>query len=314
MHSAIIRHVRRLIRERGRGGIAVVAAFAVAALALPSPAAANYHLTKVSEVYPGTGMTPDDYVELQMYQSGQNVIAGHAVTIYNAAGTLSHTFTFPADVASGQSQRTILLGAGPLANGVEPDFTDPALAAALGKSGGAACFDAIPVDCVAWGNFSGATPLPGAAGAPVAPSGIPGGSSITRSIARGCATLLEAGDDSDDSAADFKVTTDRTPRPNSEPPTEKSCGGGGGGAKPQTEIDKGPKRRTTKAKAKFKFSSPVAGADFECALDGKRFKSCSSPLKLKRLKPGKHVFKVRAVVDGARDGSPAIHRWKILKG
>lgn len=304
--------MRRLIRERGRGGIVAAAALAVAALALPAAAAASYHLTKISEVYPGTGMTPDDYVELQMYQSGQNLIAGHELTVYNAAGTLTHAFTFPADVASGQAQRTILIGAGPLANGVEPDFTDAALAAALGKSGGGVCFDAIPVDCVAWGNFNGATPLPGAVGSPVAPSGIPGGNSIDRSIARGCPTLLEAGDDSDDSAADFAATTERTPQPNSEPPTEKSCGGGGAD-KPQTEIDKGPKRRTTKATAKFRFSSPAADADFECSLDGKRFKSCSSPLKLKRLKPGKHALEVRAVVGAAVDASPAAYRWKVLK-
>lgn len=300
-----------MFRERGRGGLAVC--IAAAALALPSPAAAAFHLTKVSEVYPGTGMTPDDYIELQMYQAGQNLISGHKVTVYAPSGTPTYTYTFPGSVANGQSQRTILLGAGPLANGVEPDFTDPALAAALAKGGGAACFDAIPVDCVAWGNFTGATPLPGAAGNPVAPSGIPGGSSISRSIARGCATLLESGDDTDDSAADFDVTTERTPRPNSEPPTEKSCGGGGGGGKPQTEIDKGPKKRTKKTTATFKFSSPAADAEFECSLDGKRFKSCSSPLKLKRLKPGKHTFEVRAVVDGSEDASPAVHRWRVRR-
>ena len=142
---------------------------------------------------------------------------------------------------------------------------------------------------------------------------MPNGSSITRSIAPGCATLLEASDDTDDSATDFAVTSDKTPRPNSVTPTEKACGGGGGGGGPDTDIDKGPKKKTSKTSAKFKFSSPDAGADFECSLDGKKFKACSSPLKLKKLKMGKHVLKVRAVVDGAEDGSPASYKWKVVK-
>jgi hypothetical protein len=153
--------------------------------------------------------------------------------------------------------------------------------------------------------------MPGATGAPVAPTGIPNGSSITRSIAGGCATLLEASDDTDDSLADFAVTPDKTPRPNSVAPAEKSCGSGGGGAGPDTKIDKGPKRKTAKTSAKFKFSSPDRGADFECSLDRERFKPCSSPLKLKKLGKGKHVLAVRAVVDGVEDGSPATHRWKV---
>lgn len=304
--------MRWLIHERGREWCAVAVALAVAALALPTPAAASFHLMKVSEVYAGTGMTPDDYVELRMYEPGQNSVTGHKISVYDATGAPSYTFTFPANAASGQSQRTILLGAGPLANGVDPDFTDPALAPALTKSAGAACFDAIPVDCVAWGAFTGAALLPGAVGNPVAPSGIANGSSISRNTAAGCPTELEAGDDTDDSAADFEVTTERSPRPNSDPPAGKPCGGGG--EKPQTAIDKGPQKRTTKAKAKFRFSSPAAAAEFECSLDGNRFRPCSSPLKLKRLKPGKHVFEVRAVLDGAEDGSPAVYKWRVLKG
>lgn len=292
----------------------IAAALAALALLAPSPAGASFHLMKVTEVYAGTGMMgTDDYVELQMYQSGQNLVSGHEITVYDSAGTNVYTFTFPANVPNAQTQRTILLGAGPLANGVNPDFEDPALAPALSKDGGAACFDAIPVDCVAWGGISAGIPLlPGAVGTPVAASGIPNGSSITRSIAAGCSTLLEAADDTDDSSADFAVTSERSPRPNTEAPTEKACGGGGGGQGPDTDIDKGPKKRTTKTKAKFKFSSSVAGAEFECALDGAKFEGCSSPLKLKRLKPGRHALEVRAVVGGTEDDSPARYRWKVL--
>ncbi len=180
------------------------------------------------------------------------------------------------------------------------------------KNGGAVCFDSAARRLRRLGQLlRRPAPLPGAVGAPVSPTGIPGGSSITRSIAAGCATLLEASDDTDDSAADFTVTTEKTPRPNSETPTEKACGGGGGGDAPDTSIDKGPKKKTSKTSAKFKFSSPDKGADFECSLDGKKFKGCSSPLKLKSLKAGKHTFEVRAVVGGTEDESPASYKWKV---
>lgn len=304
----------RGVGDRGRAGIAV-AALASLGLLLPSAAAADSHLIKVTEVYAGTGMAgTDDYVELQMLQAGQNLVSGREISVYDASGAKAYGFTFPSGVPNAQAQRTILLGAGPLANGVDPDFEDAALAPALSKNGGAACFDAVPVDCVAWGDITpaGLALLPGAAGSPVAPTGIPNGSSITRGIAAGCATLLEAGDDTDDSAADFEVTTDRTPRPNTGIPTERSCGGGGGGG-PRTTIDKGPKKRTPKTKARFRFSSPDEGAEFECSLDGARFKGCRSPLRLKRLKPGRHELEVRAVVDGAVDGSPAGYRWKVVR-
>lgn len=290
------------------------AALASVVLLLPSPAAADSHLIKVTEVYAGTGMSgTDDYVELQMFQAGQNLVSGREVSVYDAAGAKAYGFTFPSGVPNAQTQRTILLGAGPLANGVDPDFEDAALAPALSKNGGAACFDAIPVDCVAWGDITpaGLALLPGAAGNPVAPTGIPNGSSITRGIEAGCATLLEAGDDTDDSAADFDVTTDRTPRPNAATPTERSCSGGGGG--PRTTIDRGPKKRTSKTKAGFRFSSPDEGAEFECSLDGARFEGCRSPLRLKRLKPGRHELEVRAVVAGVADGSPAAYRWKVVR-
>ena len=305
--------MRTSIRERARGGVRglALAISAAVVLAIPSPAAAAFHLTKVSEVYAGTGIAgTDDYIELQAFESGQNLVGGHEITVYDDNGVLVHTFAFPGDAPNAQTQRTILVGAGPLANGVDPDFIDPALDLGPRKNGGAVCFESQPVDCVAWGDFAGPSSLPGAVGNPVSPTGLPNGSSITRSIASGCSTLLEASDDTDDSAADFAVTTNRTPRPNTEAPTERACGGRGDA--PDTKIDKGPKKRTSKTSAKFRFSSSDEGADFECSLDGTRFKQCSSPLKVKRLKKGRHTFEVRAATDGAKDGSPASYRWRVV--
>ncbi|HEY6549636.1 MAG TPA: NosD domain-containing protein [Solirubrobacterales bacterium] len=79
---------------------------------------------------------------------------------------------------------------------------------------------------------------------------------------------------------------------------------------PRTKIIKGTIKGNT---AKFKFSSDEKGAKFECKLDGKPFKSCKSPKTYKKLTPGKHVFKVRAVKGKDVDPTPAKRKFKILK-
>jgi hypothetical protein len=82
-------------------------------------------------------------------------------------------------------------------------------------------------------------------------------------------------------------------------------------AAPETQIDSGPSGKITKRKATFAFSSPVAGATFECALDKDGFSPCASPKKLKRLAPGKHRFRVRAISpEGMVDRSPAERSFK----
>jgi hypothetical protein len=97
-------------------------------------------------------------------------------------------------------------------------------------------------------------------------------------------------------------------------------GGGNGKRKgrkdktpPQTTITKGPKARTHKRTVKFTFISSEAGSTFQCKLDRRPFKACRSPKKLKGLKPGKHVFKVRAKdAAGNVDPTPAKRVWRVL--
>jgi hypothetical protein len=103
------------------------------------------------------------------------------------------------------------------------------------------------------------------------------------------------------------------------PKTEGGGSGGGGGSSskdktpPQTKIAKGPKAKTHATTVKFKFSSSEAGSTFECKLDKKPFKPCGSPKKYKKLKPGKHVFKVWAIDKaGNVDPTPAKKKFKIL--
>ena len=57
----------------------------------------------------------------------------------------------------------------------------------------------------------------------------------------------------------------------------------------------------------------MAGARrFTCKLDGKAKAACRSPKTYKRLKPGKHTFKVWASAGGLTDATPTKFSWKIL--
>jgi hypothetical protein len=81
---------------------------------------------------------------------------------------------------------------------------------------------------------------------------------------------------------------------------------------PITTLAKGPKKRTTKHKAKFQFVSNEPGSSFMCKLDKKPFAACSAP-KTVRVKTGKHTFKVEAVDPaGNIDPTPAVYHWKVL--
>ncbi|HET7454245.1 MAG TPA: NosD domain-containing protein [Solirubrobacterales bacterium] len=95
-------------------------------------------------------------------------------------------------------------------------------------------------------------------------------------------------------------------------------GGGNGNTKdktpPDTKIVKGPPKKTHKTTVKFKFTATEAGSTFQCKMDRKPFKACASPKKYKKLKPGKHVFKVRAIDKaGNVDPTPAKRAFTVLR-
>lgn len=85
---------------------------------------------------------------------------------------------------------------------------------------------------------------------------------------------------------------------------------------PNTKIAGKAKRkvRTAKKRARVKvaFSSIPAGAGFECKLDRKPFRPCTSP-KAYRLKPGRHAIEVRAVLNGVADPTPARVSIKVIE-
>jgi hypothetical protein len=91
-------------------------------------------------------------------------------------------------------------------------------------------------------------------------------------------------------------------------------GGGGDKTPPDTKITKGPPKKTHKTTVKFKFTATEAGSTFQCKLDGKPFKPCRAPKTYKKLKPGKHVFKVRAIDKaGNVDPTPAKRKFTVLR-
>ena len=209
-------------------------AFALALFGLAgvaSSASATFHLTKIREVSSGTGVADSSYVEVQAYFDFQNFLScGASLVRCNATCSSATTFSPFTDVANGHSQDTVLFADSGIGAGSKDFNVDLNLDGI--QAGGAVCYLSEPGfnDCVSWGNFSGNSTLMASygttAGTP-APA-LTSGMALRRSIAAGCPTMLEASDDTNNSAADFSLTTPN-PRKNSVTPTEVPCPGMGGG-------------------------------------------------------------------------------------
>jgi DNA-binding beta-propeller fold protein YncE len=87
------------------------------------------------------------------------------------------------------------------------------------------------------------------------------------------------------------------------------------GGRPATRKRGGPARRIDSRRATFRFTSSEPGSSFQCSLDGRRFKRCASPERVRRLKAGKHAFRARAVdPTGARDRTPVHWSFRVVRG
>jgi hypothetical protein len=72
------------------------------------------------------------------------------------------------------------------------------------------------------------------------------------------------------------------------------------------------KRKQGRARFAFGGESDSAGLAFECKLDRGRFKPCRSPKSYSGLKPGRHVFRARAVdSSGQVDQTPVVKPFRI---
>ncbi len=311
---------------RVRCGVRFIALAATLLLAVAQSASATFHLIQIREVYPGTAANPlAEYVELQMYESGQEFVGGHLLRTYDQDGALTKANVLGSDAANGTNQRTVLI-ATPEAEAQFGVQADAALTPSgqLDPAAGAVCWESL--DCVAWGSFGGSTPSP--SGSPADPLGIPDGMALRRTIAPRCPTLLEEGDDSGNSGADFSDVFP-TPLPNSAAPAERPCSTPGSAGnpgsqgttagaekrRPQTRIRRGPGHEIRDRTPTFRFASSVAGSIYLCKLDSHRFRRCRSPFTTRPLGFGRHLFKVKArTADGVADSSPATYRFRLARG
>jgi hypothetical protein len=63
----------------------------------------------------------------------------------------------------------------------------------------------------------------------------------------------------------------------------------------------------------FRFRSSERDSTFQCKLDRRDWRRCSSPRRVK-VAPGRHVFRVRAKdSSGNKDRTPAISRWRVRR-
>ena len=79
---------------------------------------------------------------------------------------------------------------------------------------------------------------------------------------------------------------------------------------PETTITRKPRNRTKKKRPEFEFIADEPGARFECRYDREPWSGCNPP-KRKKVKVGRHTFRVRAIdAAGNRDASPAKDKFK----
>jgi hypothetical protein len=86
---------------------------------------------------------------------------------------------------------------------------------------------------------------------------------------------------------------------------------------PHTRITMGPASKTRKKVAIFRFVDTTGnppGTTFFCRVNGKRWKQCRSPMKIRHLKPRRYTFQVKAVDPaGNQDAKPARRRFKVVR-
>jgi cysteine-rich repeat protein len=185
--------------------MAVLSVWAVGA-AVPR-ADAVFPEMKIVEFFAGTAAAPNaQYVVLQMWSDGQNLVTGHVVTFSDRNGIITGTATFGGIVTNGSNQAKILISnvEAQVFFNVVPDllFTGTPIR----PEGGKICFEIW--DCVAWGNYAW-VPV----GTPYAkPVGLTPGQAVRRDL--GPDGILQDLDDTGDSAADFDPAVSPNPTNN----------------------------------------------------------------------------------------------------
>ncbi len=83
-------------------------------------------------------------------------------------------------------------------------------------------------------------------------------------------------------------------------------------APPETKITLRPPAKTHDRTPTIKFSATGSGVSYQCSVDVKPFKACRSPFTAPSLKPGRHRIRVKAIVGGVADPTPASVSFKVV--
>lgn len=85
---------------------------------------------------------------------------------------------------------------------------------------------------------------------------------------------------------------------------------------PQTRITFAPAAKTRSRHPVFRFIDATGqeGTRFECKLDRGRWRRCRSPLRLKRIRRGRHLLRIRGVNGaGSVEGRPARRAFRVVR-
>ncbi|HET9162476.1 MAG TPA: hypothetical protein VFN89_03390 [Solirubrobacterales bacterium] len=102
------------------------------------------------------------------------------------------------------------------------------------------------------------------------------------------------------------------PAPGSTPPPTH---GGIAYVPPETRITFGPAFKTRVRRPVFRFTDATGqpGTSFICRIDRQKWGGCESPVRLKHLRAGRHVFRVRAVnAVGVWEARPTTRAFKLV--
>lgn len=122
------------------------------------------------------------------------------------------------------------------------------------------------------------------------------------------------GDDDDDGSSTPSPTTVLPPAPVLPPATH---GGGIPYVVPVSRITFGPAFKTRKRRPVFRFADVTGqpGTRFICRVDRHRWRPCGSPLRLRGLGRGRHVFRVKARnAAGLWEQRSSKRRFKMVRG
>jgi CSLREA domain-containing protein len=244
----------------------------------------------------------------------ENVIegsAGAAIEIFEQAGEPGSWTEIARNNGSGNGGLFIDLKAGANEGIVSPAFSAASKTSAEGTgaepNAAIRVFRKASAEVGELQSFLAETAADGSGNWKVTYSSIPGGTIVAATQTNG-------------NGATSELSTANIP---ADPSTGGGSTGGGGNngggsgnssdtTPPKVTVTKGPKAKSSSTTAKFKFKSNEAGSKFQCKLNKGKFKNCRSPKTYKKLKPGKHVFKVRATDKAGNVSRVAKRKFEIV--